>query len=1286
MPFEKRANLSPGNLLGILGEHPNMSRYPELLSSPDVDPELLARLSPSHVGIGRVADLAKQSNVFIANWSNAVLPRFFLDNGHNVVCAGLAPGVASTAETLGIKDVWPTTAKALESLSSLSFDTVFCGSVGDSSGSKNHGIHELFLESLVHGGTVVYQCDSRAESDGFFSLINEKWEADGDLRLETFFALPSLASPSLLIREKFVVEARDAWRHIARQLVCPEMGSPLGSDIGVDIWRIFEKHKDFPFDALGRFCLLYSSSRGPESGVKVDLFHASIGHRKEIFWTETVKTSDSWSIQRQRLPWGVNRTSSVLNQPESPFRHVFVDETYLPGQTLSEELVRALEKNDGGSTFIALLDAYRQFLKTTLNNQTRKFLDLLTDNIVVRSDGTFEPIDQEWLTTAEEFGPDLAFFRGLFYFLIRNEAKLAQLSQCRRYGETWGEFFCSILSEFNLPAEDFIQKAEKFEKTFQEYALVNFPRIGWNTLLKYRIGEFQGLVVGLSILPETPDHRIKQNILVRTGGASTPVELELGVGECFFRPSRICIELENIGGPVRIHSVALSVVWGTEYVEVFQVAGHKKAMSLASRYQFGGHFRHETDGSTDLINLIELSFPPANLDWPKPLSVILKVELSWPEFGFRIEDRRLHLDRVWRREMLLSQLSEELSRQKAIAENATKKLDFLKSSKVWRVAEFIRAVVYKKLRRAKIPETSRKAPIVQLQESLGKAPTERLPSLVEAIGGIPPIPTSKPQKRPLITIVMPVHNTPKVWLSDAVGSVKMQTYQDWQLVIIDDGSTLLETREFLDRLDDPRATVLPLTRSAGISGATAIGIDAAHGEYIAFMDHDDMLSPGALQDVVDVIWQDRPDILYTDETTFSDLDEKNDLGYFGTPHFKPDFSPDLLLSHNYITHLLVVRKNLIDSVGGPSSEFDGAQDYEFLLRLTERTDKVSHIAKPLYHWRQSTRSTSLDTTAKPRAHSKGALALEQTLNRRKVKGEVLTANAPHYFRVRRDIAGCPLVSVIIPFRDEPRLLQQSISAVLERTNYSNIEILGVDNGSVDELTIDIKNRFETVSERVSFHSYDRPFNFSELVNFGVAQAHGSHVVLMNNDIEVINGDWLNCMLEHSQRPEIGAVGGKLYYPDDTIQHAGIVVGIGGYAGHSHKHKPGGDRGYLNRLNIIQNVSAVTGALLMCNKSVFEEIGGFDAVKFGVACNDVDFCLRLIECGYRNLFTPYALAYHFESVSRGYEDTPEKKVRFKREVEAFRARHVEILKKGDPYYNPNLRLDVEDFSIRPLDND
>jgi glycosyltransferase involved in cell wall biosynthesis len=536
----------------------------------------------------------------------------------------------------------------------------------------------------------------------------------------------------------------------------------------------------------------------------------------------------------------------------------------------------------------------------------------------------------------------------------------------------------------------------------------------------------------------------------------------------------------------------------------------------------------------------------------------------------------------------------------------------------------------------------------------------------------------------LISILLPVYNTPKVWLVDAVRSVQEQTYSNWELIIVDDGSTLLETRECLDRLDDPRFKLIHLTSSSGISGASNFGLEAARGEVIALMDHDDILSKHALAYIAKAFHQDDADLVYSDETVFNDEMKELSGGYLGSPLLKPDYSPDLLLSHNYITHFFAARKNLIDQIGGFRSIFDGAQDYDLILRLTELTSNVSHISETLYHWRQSIRSTSLDSGVKPEAHLRGKKALTEALDRRGIRGKVLMGNAPHFFRVRREIIGNPSVDIVIPFRDQPLMLQQCIDSLLARTSYSNFRIIGVDNGSVEQLTIDLQRRYAENSSQVKFVELDVPFNFAEIVNYGVEQSTADHVVLLNNDIQIINFDWLESLLEHSQRPEIGAVGGKLYYPDDTIQHAGIVVGIGDYAGHPHKHEQGGFSGYINRLNVIQNVSAVTGAMLMCKTAVYREVGGLNAEHFKVACNDVDFCLRLIEQGYRNVFTPFAQAYHHESISRGYEDTPEKKARFEHERSLFQARHSAYLAKGDPYYNKNLLLDREDVVPRSFD--
>ncbi|MGE4633760.1 MAG: glycosyltransferase [Arenicellales bacterium] len=1141
-------------------------------------------------------------------------------------------------------------------------------------------------ECLARGGFVVVGDPSTPEEESFDWECDVKERAARHVTNEKVLVFPSLASPELLIREAFLQEQKGAWRHIAKYLDESGRSRTAGLSPEESVWQTFERHQDLPLSNVDRYQIFYETSQHEESPLAADFLHSSIGDRKQQFWTQTVKPRGEGFVRRCKAPLDLVDSSGVNVENELGIAHLCESEAYRPGETLSERMLKALQSGSRPDiTFGQLAQQYYLFLSEQLNGRSVKLIDLLPDNIVVEGQDTLDTIDQEWTTTDPIFNADIAFIRGLVYFLSRNTLALDRLVQARYFGPTHGDFLRGIISGVIKSTDRLIHQLVQFEDGFRKATLDRFGIVGIPTMLNRRFGDHETVKVDvrLGFGPNSGDHQI--SIPFSASSAGYRADCQLVIPVTGLPPTELTILFDPPVGEVRLHSLRLHLTDGSNGVDLLDLSGHRRVSESASRIEMAGDGLIDIATEPSVTRLMCFALSQGRVLSGRLGKVVLDLVFSWPELGFRISDRPARMSRLWQREAALAQVESQLQVSRQELARRTAELELLKSSKAWRLAEILRRIVYNGVLLRVVHKPEPKAAIEMLQAE-SATPTERLSTLVAQSSAIPSAAEAIVASEPLISVILPVHNTPKSWLADAVGSVRNQSYPHWQLVIVNDGSKLLETREFLDKLDDPQITVIPLTRSCGISGATCVGIESAHGEFIAFLDHDDMLAPEALKSVVEVIQRDTPDILYTDETAFSDSTDKKIQGYFGTPHLKPDFSPDLLLSHNYITHLLVVRKSLIDSVGGPRSSFDGAQDYDFILRLSEQTDKIAHIAQPLYHWRQSHQSTSLDTGVKPEAHTRGGEALREVLGRRGIEGEVLMANAPHFFRVRREIKKHPLVSVIIPFRDEPRLLQQSISAILERTRYSNFQILGVDNGSVDELTLEIKDRLETMSNRVSFVSFDKPFNFSELVNFGVSQAKGEHVVLFNNDIEVINVDWLTSMLEHSQRPEIGAVGGKLYYPDDTIQHAGIIVGIGGYAGHSHKHKPGGDRGYLNRLNVIQNVSAVTGALLMCEKSTFTEIGGFDPVNFGVACNDVDFCLRLIESGYRNVFTPYALAYHFESVSRGYEDTPEKKTRFEREVDAFRKRHAQILKEGDPYYNPNLRLDVEDFSIRPLDND
>ena len=533
-------------------------------------------------------------------------------------------------------------------------------------------------------------------------------------------------------------------------------------------------------------------------------------------------------------------------------------------------------------------------------------------------------------------------------------------------------------------------------------------------------------------------------------------------------------------------------------------------------------------------------------------------------------------------------------------------------------------------------------------------------------------------KRPLLSVVMPVYNVDVKWLEKAFNSLENQWYDNWELCIADDASTKAETIKFLKSVDNPKIKITFMEKNLNISAASNEALKLASGEYIVLMDNDDELTPDALYEVVKAINKDDAEFIYSDE------DKVEIDGRYLDPHFKPDFAPDMFLSQNYLSHLGVIKKALIDKVGGWEIGLEGAQDYDLYLKVLELTDKIVHIPKVLYHWRKIPGSTASEFSSKSCAQDAGKKALENAMQRRGINATVKNGMDSGTYKVEYVIANEPLVSIVIPFKDYPELLKMSIESVLNRSTYQNFEIIAISNSSKEKATFKEMQRLEKLDSRVKFYEYNEPFNYSAINNYAVNNfARGEQIVLMNNDIEIISPHWIEELLMHSQRDEVGVVGAKLYYPDDTIQHAGVILGLGEVAGHSHKYFSRDTNGYFCRLKIIQNFSANTAALFMLKRSIYEELEGLNEVDLTIAFNDVDFCLRVQERGYKNIFTPYCEAYHHESISRGAEDNPEKIARFNSEIEYIKKRHSEILVKGDPYYNPNLTLNREDFGLRGL---
>lgn len=529
---------------------------------------------------------------------------------------------------------------------------------------------------------------------------------------------------------------------------------------------------------------------------------------------------------------------------------------------------------------------------------------------------------------------------------------------------------------------------------------------------------------------------------------------------------------------------------------------------------------------------------------------------------------------------------------------------------------------------------------------------------------------------PKISIIVPTYNTPVKYLEEMIQSVIDQSYSNWQLCIADGSCGNAKLEKVLEEYHnkDSRIIYKLLDSNKGIAGNTNVALELADGEITGLLDHDDTLEPDALYEVVKAFQDKLVDAVYTDEDKILGPDWIN-----VDPNFKPDYNIDLLRSHNYITHFFCVKTELLKEIGGFKAEYDGAQDYDVILRCTEKARKTRHIAKILYHWRMHDNSTAANPASKAYCHEAGRKAVEDHLKRLGIPGKVELSKLFGGSRVIYETPGNPLVSIVIPNKDHIDDLDKCVRSLFNVNTYKNIEVIIVENNSTQKETFEYYDSIQKEYSDVRVLMWKSGFNYSAINNFGVKEAKGDYILLLNNDTEMIAPDSISDMLGYCMRPDVGIVGAKLLYPDGTIQHAGVIIGLGGIAGHAFIGLDANQYGYMSRAYLSSDYSAVTAACLMISKDIYNEVGGL-CEEYAVAFNDVDFCMKVRSKGYLVVYDAFSQWYHYESKSRGYEDTEEKQLRFKGEIETFKSKWQKELDEGDPFYNRNFPLNTESYTL------
>ena len=1136
------------------------------------------------------------------------------------------------------------------------------------------GFKYLFGAGEDHYGLAYEGIHDYPHFAGIKTYSKTTWEhllSKYDLAYEFLYPFPDYKLPEQVLSDHYVQKYPQSWSHVTT--TPPRDYHGLIADPGtIPFWETVGQANRLGDFADSFLIVAANDITTAQTTASRDFIHVSNTQRKPQYRTVTEKLRGTETTIKRLLDPNTRATVSEKLIQLTP-----LEEPFHAGIPLANEWEMHLRIKPSEATFLSLIEPYYAFIESTFLGplEQRNLLDLTPMNIMVMPNGSHKAFDLEWQTDFS-LTPEFILFRGLFYFLQTRQRMIEPIY--RNIPElTISDAISRCFKHLGLNEKLDLTFFSELEESLQD--IVHIDRSGPST--EYALQQ--------RIYPNKQQARLYwtekgssfESARYKTADLAIGVDRQI-IKFCFPHQGTEILSIRFIPGTTngycRLHSITTSLIEPNNETVLHELLGGK---DISQGAQLDGLIY----GIEQKEEIFLVNRPESSLTWevgdPRfrfASTLTVAIEMDWVlSSEFRLIRGTLLYEN--------SRLARELAQHK---EQINRLVDFerdiqlIRQSRVMRTAERIKGFLLYFFPRRFLPTVP--DPSNSDRVTVSNNTNIRLPGLGDPIPTTLELDTSLARHpaqmntqtmQPKISVILPVHNPHIPWIHSAIDSVKQQEYGNWELCIVDDYSEDPKVIQTLRTYESPEIRIRELNTPLNISGATNEALRMASGEYVVFLDHDDVLTSDALAQVVAAINNTQADILYSDEDLI-DLD-----GSITTPHFKSDYSPDLLLSHNYITHLVAIRRILIDNVGGLRSAYDGAQDYDLLLRLTDDPKRtIHHIPKILYHWRKSDSSTSLDPMAKPLAEQNARNALTDTLRRRNIDGVVKSAGRHHFFSIIRAERN-QKVTIIIPFRDQADLVRRCINSILNKTTFDNYEVIGISNNSDSPDTFSLMQEFVEEDTRVRFLEHNQPFNFSELINLGFEHAAGEHIVSVNNDIEIISWDWLTALLQHSQRPEVGVVGGKLFYPDGTIQHAGIILGVGGYAGHSHKGRSCGDDGYYHRASLIQNVSAVTGALMMFDRLVFETLEGFDT-SLATACNDVDFCLRAREAGYLNVYTPNAQAYHLESATRGYEDTPEKLSRFETEVARFQQRHRLLLSKGDPYYNINLSLDSEQFEIAP----